>query len=38
VETIVFGALPDCVNAHGEFAAIVEFDDGETDVYLGIPV
>lgn len=38
VETIIFGALPDCVNANGEFAAIVEFDDGETDVYLGIPV
>jgi hypothetical protein len=38
VETIIFGALPDCVNSHGEFAAIIEFDDGETDVYLGIPV
>ena len=38
VETIIFGALPDCVNANGDFAAIVEFDDGETDVYLGIPV
>ena len=38
VETIIFGALPDCVNANGEFAAIVEFDDGETDIYLGIPV
>jgi hypothetical protein len=38
VETIVFGALPDCVNSNGEFAAIVEFDDGETDVYLGIPI
>lgn len=38
VETIIFGALPDCVNSNGEFAAIVEFDDGETDVYLGIPV
>ncbi len=38
VETIVFGALPDCVNANGDFAAIVEFDNGETDVYLGIPV
>ena len=36
--TIIFGALPDCVNANGDFAAIVEFDDGETDVYLGIPV
>ncbi|MCA9777591.1 MAG: hypothetical protein KC800_12770 [Candidatus Eremiobacteraeota bacterium] len=38
VETIIFGALPDCVNANGEFAAIVEFDDGETDVYLGMPI
>jgi hypothetical protein len=38
VETIIFGALPDCVNANGDFAAIVEFDDGETDVYLGLPV
>lgn len=38
VETIMFGAVPDCVNANGDFVAIVEFDDGETDVYLGIPV
>jgi hypothetical protein len=38
VETIIFGSLPDCVNANGDFAAIVEFDDGETDVYLGMPV
>jgi len=38
VETILFGCLPEAVNAHGEFVAIVEFTDGETDIFLGRPM
>jgi len=37
VETILFGCLPEAINASGEFAAIVEFTDGETDIFLGAP-
>lgn len=38
VETILFGCLPEAVNSRGEFVAIVEFTDGETDIFLGCPV
>ncbi len=37
VETILFGCLPEAVNSRGEFVAIVEFNDGETDIFLGMP-
>ncbi len=37
VNTILFGCLPEAINASGEFVAIVEFTDGETDIFVGAP-
>ncbi len=38
VEDIMFGALPESVNAQGELVAVVVFEDDETVVMLGVPV
>lgn len=38
IETILFGCLPEAVNAQGELVTIVEYSDGEVAILLGIPV
>lgn len=38
VETIIFGALPECVNGHGELVTMAEFASGESVILLGMPV
>ncbi len=38
VETIIFGALPECVNNNGELVFMAEFANGESVILLGLPV
>lgn len=38
VETIIFGALPECVNSNGDLVAMAEFANGESVILLGMPV
>jgi hypothetical protein len=38
VSTILFGALPDCINSHGEIVSVVYYTDGSSAVLLGIPI
>lgn len=38
IENIVFGCLPEAVNANGDFVTIAETSDGDALILLGIPV
>lgn len=38
IENIIFGCLPESVNANGDFVTIVETTDGEAQILVGIPV
>ena len=35
---ILFGALPHCVNTHGELVCVAEFTDGQSAILLGTPI
>lgn len=35
---IVFGALPHCVNSHGDLVCVADFTDGGSSILLGRPV
>lgn len=35
---IIFGALPHCINAHGDLVCVADFTDGESSILLGRPV
>lgn len=38
VETIIFGALPECVNNRAELVIMAEFANGESVILVGMPV
>lgn len=35
---IIFGALPHCINAHGDLVCVADFTDGQSSILLGRPV
>jgi hypothetical protein len=38
VADILFGALPHCVNTHGDLVCVAEFTDGQSAILLGTPI
>lgn len=38
LQDILFGALPHCVNTHGDLVCVAEFSDGQSAILLGIPL
>jgi hypothetical protein len=38
LQDFLFGALPHCVNAHGDLVCVAEFSDGQSAILLGTPL